>query len=227
MASLMLGTMSQRSGQSAYEGLGYAKLSPENLAAAAEAFEVDPQLFSKSSSSSSHSAPNKQTPEEAFLQHCQQQIAQIVAASPSCDGINETPALPMLSRMANLPPETQARMVAALRQAGAQAESATTGAEASDHTGRKRDWQACSTVSFDLPHTELWHKGSIEKRAKPELWLPPPEPRQPLEADREMEPIRHAMGWRDRNRYFLAGARCVSRTRASFGPRTVGGPSDR
>lgn len=179
MASLMLGTMSQRSGQSAYEGLGYAKLSPENLAAAAEAFEVDPELFSKSSSSSSHSAPEEQTPEEAFLQHCQQQIAQIVAASPSCDGINETPALPMLSRMANLPPETQARMVAALRQADAQAESATTGAEARDHTGRKRDWQACSTVSFDLPHTELWHKGSIEKRAKPELWLPPPEPRQP------------------------------------------------
>lgn len=160
-------------------------LSTVNLGMIAQNFDLDPERFSKGSSSSGHSSPAEQTPEEQFMQRCQQQIARIVAATPTGGDVNDIPALPMLSRLGQLPAATHARLAGALHgltepripQATA---PATT--ESSVRNGRKRDWQTLGSASLELPHTGLWHKGSVDKRQKPEVWLPAapePEPRLP------------------------------------------------
>lgn len=144
------------------------------------------------SASSSYSSPQEGSPEDAFMQRCQQQIARIVAAS-SGDGVETE--LPMLSRMGQLPPGAHVRLTGAnLRLASSLSALTEPRTLASDtpfspvesRNGRKRAWQPF-TEGEELPHTATWLDGSAanlwqsgSKFTKPDDWLPAaPEMQQP------------------------------------------------
>jgi hypothetical protein len=118
---------------------------------------------------SGYSSPEEGSPEDAFMQRCQQQIARIVAAS-SGDGVETQ--LPMLSRMGQLPAGAHMRLSGAhLRLASSLSAVTEPRTLASDtayesRNGRKRDWQV--TGGEELPQ---WRSGSA-KFAKPDDWLP-------------------------------------------------------
>ena len=116
---------------------------------------------------SGYSSPEEGSPEDAFMQRCQQQIASIVAAS-SGDGLD--PQLPMLTRIGQLPPGAHVRLASSLYAEGELRSQAT---ELNTARGRKRDWQVPHITPLgDLPHTAMWHQGSAEKRLKPDDWIP-------------------------------------------------------
>jgi len=164
---------------SAHEG--WAKLSSENLSSNAG---INVPMWSTSGISptpsesicSSHSSPEEGSPEDAFMQRCQQQIARIVAAS-SGDGLD--PQLPMLTRIGQLPPGAHVRL------AGAHARLASSlctvpeprpltdeldiNNELAARNG-KRDWQVAGAA--DLSLSAMWHKASAAKRARPDDWVP-------------------------------------------------------
>ena len=142
------------------------------------------------SGSSSYSSPQEGSPEDAFMQRCQQQIARIVAAS---DGVETE--LPMLSRMGQLPPGAHMRLTGAnLRLASSLSALTEPRTLASDtpfspvgsRNGRKRSWQPFAEGE-ELPHTATWLDGSAanlwqsgNKFTKPDDWLPAaPEMQQP------------------------------------------------
>ena len=158
---------------------GWAKLSSENLSSNAE---INLPMWSTSGISptpsesicSSHSSPEEGSPEDAFMQRCQQQIARIVAAS-SGDGLD--PQLPMLTRIGQLPPGAHVRLAGAHARL---ASSLCTVPEprslavnmANELAARssKRDWQVAGAA--DLSLSAMWHKASAAKRARPDDWVP-------------------------------------------------------
>ena len=162
----------------AHDDCKLAKLSSENLSSTAGSALP---LWSTGGISptptesvcSGYSSPEEGSPEDAFMQRCQQQIARIVAAS-SGDGVETQ--LPMLSRMGQLPPGAHMRRTGAhLRLASslnAVTEPRTLASDTAyeSRNGRKRDWQV--TGGEDLPHTAMWHSGSAAKFAKLEDWVP-------------------------------------------------------
>ena len=162
----------------AHDDCKLAKLSSENLSSTAGSALP---LWSTGGISptptesvcSGYSSPEEGSPEDAFMQRCQQQIARIVAAS-SGDGVETQ--LPMLSRMGQLPPGTHMRLTGAHVRLASSLNAVTEPRTlASDNAyesrnGRKRDWQV--TGGEDLPHTAMWHSGSAAKFAKLEDWVP-------------------------------------------------------
>ena len=160
----------------AFDECKLAKLSSENLSSTGRALP----LWSTGGISptptesvcSGYSSPEEGSPEDAFMQRCQQQIARIVAAS-SGDGVETQ--LPMLSRMGQLPPGAHMRLTGAhLRLASsldAVTEPRTLPSDIAyeSRNGRKREWQV--TGGDELPHTATWHNGSA-KFAKPDDWVP-------------------------------------------------------
>ena len=161
----------------AHDDCKLAKLSSENLSSTGTALP----LWSTGGISptptesvcSGYSSPEEGSPEDAFMQRCQQQIARIVAAS-SGDGVETQ--LPMLSRMGQLPPGAHMRLTGAhLRLASsldAVTEPRTLPSDIAyeSRNGRKRDWQV--TGGEVLPQTATWHNGSAAKFAKPDDWVP-------------------------------------------------------
>ena len=163
---------------SAHDGCNLAKLSSENLSSTAGNLP----LWSTSGISptptesvcSGYSSPEDGSPEDAFMQRCQQQIARIVAAS-SGDALD--PQLPMLTRIGQLPAGAHVRLAGAHVRLTSSLNAVTEPRTlANDNSfksiGRKRDWQVTTGGADELPHTAMWHKGSAAKFAKPDDWVP-------------------------------------------------------
>ena len=164
---------------SARDDCNLAKLSCENLSSNAG---INVPMWSTSGISptpsesvcSGYSSPEEGSPEDAFMQRCQQQIARIVAAS-SGDGLD--PQLPMLTRIGQLPPGAHVRLAGAHARL---ASSLCTVPEprslavnmANELAARssKRDWQVAGAA--DLSLSAMWHKASAAKRARPDDWVP-------------------------------------------------------